>query len=72
MNAVTRSFVSVHSRTAIENEIEMAEAIIERDGTAFPNDTFEDGYIAALRFVLNQQGSNVREDYELIAGEVND
>jgi len=63
---IQRSFISVHSRSVIEHEIEMAETIIENEGTAFPDDTFEDGYIAALKFMLNQQGSNVREDYESI------
>lgn len=61
-----RPFISVHSRSVIEHEIDMAEAIIEHESTAFPDDTFEDGYIAALKFMLNQQGSNVREDYETI------
>ncbi|MGY3571942.1 hypothetical protein [Vibrio paucivorans] len=61
-----RPFIAVHSRSVIEHEIDMAEAIIESEGTAFPDDTFEDGYIAALKFMLNQQGSNVREDYEAI------
>lgn len=42
----------------------MAEALMESDGTAFPDCTFEDGYIAALNFVMNREGSNVREEYE--------
>ncbi len=61
-----RSFVSVHSRSALEREIEMAEAIIDHEHTAFPDSTFEEGYIAALNLVMNRQGSNVREDYEAI------
>lgn len=59
-----RPFTSVHSMSGLEREIEMAEALIEMDGTAFPESTFEDGYIAALKFVLNREGSNVREEYE--------
>ncbi|MCU8204420.1 hypothetical protein M2H09_03855 [Vibrio vulnificus] len=59
-----RPFISVHSRRQLEREIEMAEALIEVDGTAFPDCTFEEGYIAALRFVMNMEGSNVREEYE--------
>ncbi|MGL0958500.1 hypothetical protein ACSTD9_03400 [Vibrio vulnificus] len=59
-----RQFISVHSRRQLEREIEMAEALIEVDGTAFPDCTFEEGYIAALKFVMNMEGSNVREEYE--------
>lgn len=58
------SFVSVHSRSRLEREIEMAEAIMEHDNTAFPDSTFEDGYIAAIKFVMNREGSNVREEYD--------
>ncbi len=63
-NELQRSFTTPHSYSAIEREIEMAEALIENDGTAFPECSFEDGYIAALKFVLNREGSNVREEYE--------
>jgi hypothetical protein len=64
-----RSFISAHSRGDIDREIEMAEALIERDGTAFPDSSFEEGYIAALNYVLNRQGSNVREEYEDLMNE---
>ncbi|HAV1517139.1 TPA: hypothetical protein JG825_005218 [Vibrio parahaemolyticus] len=64
-----RQFISVHSRRQLEREIEMAEALIEADGTAFPDCTFEDGYIAALKFVMNMEGSNVREEYEEMMNE---
>ncbi len=64
MTGLERSFVSVHSRSALEREVEMAEALIAGKGTAYPDSTFEEGYIAALNMVLNQQGSNVREEYE--------
>ncbi|EJL6577378.1 hypothetical protein NMS50_001629 [Vibrio cholerae] len=61
---LSRPFTSVHSKSALEREINMAEALMESDGTAFPDCTFEDGYIAALNFVMNREGSNVREEYE--------
>ncbi|ELE2164740.1 hypothetical protein [Vibrio furnissii] len=61
---LSRPFTSVHSKSALEREINMAEALMESDGTAFPDSTFEDGYIAALNFVMNREGSNVREEYE--------
>lgn len=63
-------FLSVHSQTQIERELEMAQTLIEKDGTAFPDDTFEEGYIAALNFVLNRQGSNVREEFEAVMSEL--
>ena len=44
----------------------MAETIIEHEQTAYPESTFEEGYIAALNLVLNRQSSNIREDYELL------
>lgn len=59
-----RPFTTPHSFSAIEREIEMAEALVEQEGTAFPDATFEEGYIAALKFVQDYQGSNVREEYE--------
>ncbi|MGX9522475.1 hypothetical protein ACWX0P_27270 [Vibrio mediterranei] len=62
-------FLSVHSQTQIERELEMAQTLIEKDGTAFPDDTFEEGYIATLNFVLNRQGSNVREEFEAVMSE---
>ncbi len=64
MTGLERPFVSVHSRSAIEREVEMAESLIEQEGTVFEDATFEEGYIAALNMVLNHQGSNVREEYE--------
>ncbi|MFV0448652.1 MAG: hypothetical protein ACK5MF_09340 [Vibrio sp.] len=42
----------------------MAESLMEKMGTAFPDCSMEEGYIAALRFILNQQGSEVREEFE--------
>lgn len=66
-----RNFISVHSRSDIDREIEMAEALIEHDGSSFPDSTFEEGYIAALNYVLNRQGSNVREEYEDLMNEQN-
>ncbi len=64
-----RSFTTPHSYGAIDREIEMAEALIENDGTAFPDCTFEEGYIAALKFIQGRLGSNVREEYEDMVSE---
>lgn len=72
MTGLERPFVSVHSRSTIEREVEMAEAIIEHKHTAYPDSTFEEGYIAALNLVLNTQGSNVREDFEAIMNGIDD
>lgn len=71
LNELQRSFTTPHSFRALEREVEMAEALIEHDGTAFPDASFEEGYIAALRFVLNRQGSNVREEFEDLMDELN-
>lgn len=68
---LSRCFVSLHTLYEIEKEIDMAQTLIERDGTAFSDSTFEDGYIAALNFILNRQGSNVREEYEDLMNEAN-
>ncbi|ELY1986544.1 hypothetical protein SL034_001567 [Vibrio harveyi] len=68
---IHRPFITPHSFSALEREIEMAEALIESDGTAFPESNFEDGYIAALKFVQGYQGSNVSEEYEAMMKEKN-
>ncbi|PMS49934.1 hypothetical protein [Vibrio parahaemolyticus] len=70
-NELQRSFTTPHSYRALEREVEMAEALIEHDGTAFPDSTFEEGYIAALKFVQGRLGSNVREEYEDLMDEQN-
>ncbi|MBE4621018.1 hypothetical protein [Vibrio navarrensis] len=70
MHELQRPFITPHSYSALEREVEMAEALIEHDGTAFPESTFEDGYIAALKFVMNTEGSNVREEYEDLMNEL--
>lgn len=64
-------FTAPYSKGELEKEIQMAEALIENEcaGTAFPDSTFEDGYIAALNFVLGREGSNVREEYEALRAE---
>lgn len=64
-------FTAPYSKGELEKEIQMAEALIENEhaGTAFPDSTFEDGYIAALNFVLGREGSNVREEYEALRDE---
>ncbi|EMU9331747.1 hypothetical protein AAA806_002009 [Vibrio cholerae] len=69
-NELQRPFTSVHSRSAIEREIEMAETLIEHQGTSMPDSTFEDGYISALKFVLNYEASNVREEFEELMEEL--
>jgi hypothetical protein len=63
-NELQRSFTTPHSYRALEREVEMAEALIEAESTAFPDCSFEDGYIAALKFVMGREASNVREEYE--------
>lgn len=47
-------FVSVHSLRALLQELENAETIIERDGTAYPDETFKDGVAEAIRWVLGK------------------
>ncbi len=71
-DSLQRSFTTPHSYSALDREIEMAEALIDSDGTAFPDSTFEEGYIAALRFVQGRLGSNVREEYEDMLSEKED
>lgn len=67
MTGLERPFVSVHSRSDLETEIEMAEELISAGTPAFqPDDTAEDGYIAALRFVLNNTASSVRDEYDAL------
>lgn len=67
-NELQRSFTTAHSYSAIEREIEMAQVLIDEDGTAFPDSSFEEGYIAAMQFILTRQGSNVREEFEDLMG----
>lgn len=69
-NELQRPFITPHSFRAIEREIEMAEALIEHDGTAFPDSVMEDGCISALKFVLGMQGSDVSEEYEDLQNEL--
>ncbi len=65
MTGLDQPFVSVHSRSALEREVEMAEALMENGVNPFLEDvTPTEAYIEALKFVMNQQGSSVREDYE--------
>lgn len=66
VNSLERPFVSVHSRSTLEREIGMAETIMEHENTAHPDATFEEGYIAAINFVLNRYSSNVRDEFEAI------
>ena len=71
MNDLKWLFTARYSKGELEREIVMAKAVMESElvGTAFPDSTFEDGYIAALNFVLGNEGSNVREEYEAICAE---
>lgn len=69
LNPLERPYTSVHAYSTLQREIEMAQTLIEHDGTAFPDHSFEDGYIAALNFVMNREGSNVREEYESLMDE---
>ncbi|MQP53994.1 hypothetical protein ACPSL1_20110 [Vibrio parahaemolyticus] len=71
MTGLERPFVSVHSRSALEREVEMAEALIANGLNPFLEDvTPTEAYIEALKFVMNQQGSSVRADYEDMMEEV--
>ncbi|HHC7130698.1 TPA: hypothetical protein ACN37W_004533 [Vibrio parahaemolyticus] len=65
MTGLERPFVSVHSRSGLEREVEMAEALMENGVNPFLEGvTPTEAYIEALKFVMNQQGSSVRADYE--------
>lgn len=44
-------FVTPHTPEAIEREIELAQTLIEVEGSGYPDDTYEDGVIAALRWM---------------------
>ncbi len=65
-------FVSGYSKSELEQEVDMAQALIDHDGTVFSDSTFEEGYIAALNFVLGRQASNVAEEYQHLMVELND
>jgi|GEM_PF-4117305 len=71
MNDLKWLFTAPYSQGELEREIDMAETLIESDitGTVFPDSTFEDGYIAALNFVLGRESSNVREEYDALKNE---
>ncbi|TOL25199.1 hypothetical protein [Vibrio parahaemolyticus] len=44
-------FTSPHDQEAVEKEIDLAQTLIEIEGTGYPDDTYEDGVIAALRWM---------------------
>lgn len=46
-----KQFLCPHTKQAIEQEIELAQTLIEMEGSGYPDDTFEDGVIAALLWV---------------------
>ena len=62
-------FTAPYSRGELVKEIEMAEAVIETEGTAYPDSSFEDGYIAALNFVLGNEQSSMREEFDALIAE---
>ncbi|MGL5665343.1 MAG: hypothetical protein ACRDD9_04355 [Shewanella sp.] len=62
-------FTAPYSKGELEKEIQMAEAIIDTEHTAYPDSSFEDGYIAALNFVLGKEQSSMREEYEALHAE---
>ncbi len=65
MTGLERPFVSVHSRSALEREVEMAEALMANGVNPFLEAvTPTEAYIEALKFVMNQCGSSVRTEYE--------
>ncbi|MBV7315476.1 hypothetical protein [Shewanella sp. NIFS-20-20] len=68
-NEFKRLFTTALTRSELEREIAMAEALIEHDGTGFPDSSFEDGYIAAINFVLGNEMSNVEEEYKQLRGD---
>lgn len=59
----TQPYRSKHTHEDIKKEIIFAEVLIEQSGTEFPDATFEEGYIAALQWILNEASSNVREEF---------
>ncbi|MBD6947931.1 hypothetical protein [Vibrio parahaemolyticus] len=65
MTGLELPFVSVHSRSALEREVEMAEALMVNGINPFLEGvTPIEAYIEGLRFVMNQQSSSVLVDYE--------
>lgn len=59
-SALPQRFVCIHSRARLEREIEMAEEIESEKGWS----QHIESYASAIRFVLGQQGSEIREEYE--------
>lgn len=51
---MNRRFLTIHTRDAIEAEIQSAESAIDDHGTLYPDSTYEDGVQEALRWVLGQ------------------
>lgn len=69
-NELKRLFTTALSRGELTREIDMAQALIDHDGTSFPDSTFEEGYIAAINFVLGLAESNVEEEYQHLQNEL--
>lgn len=59
-------FLSIHTRRAIEAEIQAAETAIDDHGSLYPDSTYEDGVQEALRWVLGEQASPM-EDGEALS-----
>ncbi|STQ75511.1 hypothetical protein [Grimontia hollisae] len=47
-------FISVHSLRALLQELENAEALIDDQGTAYPDATYEDGVTETIRWLLGK------------------
>ncbi len=45
----------------VQEELDAAKTQMERDGTQFPDETYEDGVIAALGWLMGLQGAPVSE-----------
>lgn len=65
MHELQRSFTTPHSYRALEREIEMAEELLNMKG----HHEHLESHIAAIRFVLGQQGSEIKEEYEALMSE---
>ncbi|MEJ6520616.1 hypothetical protein PQI64_12735 [Shewanella bicestrii] len=62
-------FTAPYSKGELEKDIEMAEEIVRTQDTAYPDYSFEDGYIAALNFVLGNEQSSMREEFDALIAE---
>lgn len=58
---MSKRFLSIHTREAIEVQVDRAEEAMEEHGTAYPDHTFEDGVREALQWVLGQCAAPMEE-----------